>query len=333
MNENNVKKILFIRSGIPSYFPALETAIFNSLQRVSSNVMMVHIEKAIKTAVRTKPDFILVLHGLREEFNQIIPALKNLGFTTGIWLTDDPYYTDLTQNIVPHYDYIFTQDLNCIKFYRSRGCKNVFHLPLAADHNLYKPDFKDKSNHYEISFIGTAFENRIEFVDSISEYLVCKNLKIVGFGWEKLKSYKILKDKIKLLPLGKYEDALQYYLSTKININLHRSPYDKDMNSNSANIAAYSVNNRTFEINSSGSFQLTDIRPDIAKHYIPSVEIETFCNPQEFIEKTEYYLENVKERKQIAKNGLIRTLNHHTYDKRVIQLLNYINEMDKYPKK
>ncbi|MEI4649454.1 DUF3880 domain-containing protein [Bacillus cereus] len=333
MNENNVKKILFIRSGIPSYFPALETAIFNSLQRVSGNVIMVDIEKSIKTAIRTKPDFILVLHGLREEFNQIIPCLKNFGFTTGLWLTDDPYYTDLTQNIVLYYDYIFTQDLNCIKFYRNRGCKKVFHLPLAADHDLYKPDFKDESNQYEISFIGTAFENRLEFVDSISEYLISKNSKIVGFGWEKLKNYKILKEKIKLLPFGKYEDALQYYLSTKININLHRSPYDKELNCNSANIAAYSVNNRTFEINSSGSFQLTDIRPDISKHYIPSIEIETFCNPQEFIEKTEYYLENVKERKKIAKNGLVKTLNNHTYDKRVMQLLNYINEMDSYLKK
>lgn len=97
------------------------------------------------------------------------------------------------------------------------------------------------------------------------------------------------------------------------------------MNCNAANIQAYSVNNRTFEINAVGSFQLTDIRPDVSKHYIPGVEIETFYNAPEFIQKAEYYLEHVQERKQIAKNGLDRTLKNHTFDRRVLQLLNYIN--------
>ncbi len=96
-----------------------------------------------------------------------------------------------------------------------------------------------------------------------------------------------------------YEDALQYYVATKININLHRSPNDKELNCNAANIQAYSVNNRTFDINAVGSFQLTDIRPDVAKHYIPGVEIETFNSAPEF------YLEHVQERKQIEKMGWI----------------------------
>ncbi|EJQ52964.1 spore maturation protein [Bacillus wiedmannii] len=325
MKDNTPKKILFIQSGIPFYYPMIEAAILNSLQKVNSNTIMVSPEKAIKTALKMKPDFILVLSGLSEEFSSVMPVLKNAGFTTGVWLTDDPYYTDLTQNLVLYYDYIFTQDLNCIKFYRGLGCKNVFHLPLAANQDVFKPSQEEDTYKYDLSFIGTAFENRLTFVDSISEYLAEKNTKIVGFGWEKLKNYERLKDKIQLLPLAKYEDALQFYASTKININLHRSPSDKELNCNSANIQAYSVNNRTFEINAVGSFQLTDIRPDVAKHYIPGVEIERFNSAPEFIQKAEYYLEHVQERKQIAKNGLDRTLKNHTYDRRIIQLLNYIN--------
>ncbi|MGM7429389.1 glycosyltransferase [Bacillus pacificus] len=325
MEDNKPKKILFIQSGIPFYYPMIEAAILNSLQKVNSNTIMVNPEKAIKTALKVKPDFIFVLSGLSEEFSSIMPVLKNAGFTTGLWLTDDPYYTDVTQHLVPYYDYIFTQDLNCIKFYRGLGCKNVFHLPLAANQDVFKPSQKEDTYKYDLSFIGTAFENRLTFVDSISEYLAEKNIKIVGFGWEKLKNYERLKDKIQLLPLAKYEDALQFYVSTKININLHRSPSDQELNCNAANIQAYSVNNRTFEINAVGSFQLTDIRPDVAKHYIPGVEIETFNSAREFIQKAEYYLEHVQERKQIAKNGLDKTLKHHTYDKRIVQLLNYIH--------
>ncbi|ASI78505.1 glycosyltransferase [Bacillus pacificus] len=325
MKDNTPKKILFIQSGIPFYYPMIEEAILNSLQKVNSNTIMVNPERAIETALKIKPDFILVLGGLNEGIISVMPVLKSAGFTTGLWLTDDPYYTDVTQHLVPHYDYIFTQDLNCIKFYRGLGCKNVFHLPLAANQDVFKPSQKEDTYKYDLSFIGTAFENRLTFVDSISEYLAEKNIKIVGFGWENLKNYGRLKDKIQLLPLAKYEDALQFYVSTKININLHRSPNDKELNCNAANIQAYSVNNRTFEINAVGSFQLTDIRPDVGKHYIPGVEIETFNSASEFIEKAEYYLEHVQERKQIAKNGLDRTLKHHTYDKRIVQLLNYIH--------
>ena len=327
MKDNTPKKILFIQSGIPFYYPMIEEAILNSLQKINSNTIMVNPEEAIKTALKVKPDFILVLSGLSGEFNSVMPVLKNAGFITGLWLTNDPYYTDVTRNLVPYYDYIFTQDLNCIKFYRGIGCKNVFHLPLAANQDVLKSSLKEDTYKYDLSFIGTAFENRINFVDSIAEYLAEKNIKIVGFGWEKLKNYERLKGKIQLLPLAKYEDALQFYVSTKININLHRSPSDQELNCNAANIQAYSVNNRTFEINAVGSFQLTDIRPDISKHYIPGVEIETFNSAPEFIQKAEYYLEHVQERKQIAKNGLDRTLKHHTYDRRVLQLLNYINFM------
>lgn len=323
MKDNTPKKILFIQSGIPFYYPMIEEAILNSLQKVNSNTIMVNPERAIETALKMKPDFILVLGGLNEGIISVMPVLKSAGFTTGLWLTDDPYYTDVTQHLVPYYDYIFTQDLNCIKFYRGLGCKNVFHLPLAANQDVFKPSQEEDTYKYDLSFIGTAFENRLTFVDSISEYLAEK--KIVGFGWEKLNNYERLKDKIQLLPLAKYEDALQYYVATKININLHRSPNDQELNCNAANIQAYSVNNRTFEINAVGSFQLTDIRPDVAKHYIPGVEIETFYSAPEFIQKAEYYLEHVQERKQIARNGLDRTLKHHTYDKRILQLLNYIN--------
>ncbi|MED3125843.1 glycosyltransferase [Bacillus wiedmannii] len=325
MKDNTPKKILFIQSGIPFYYPMIEEAILNSLQKVNSNTIMVNPERAIETALKMKPDFILVLGGLNEGIISVMPVIKSAGFTTGLWLTDDPYYTDVTQNLVPYYDYIFTQDLNCIKFYRALGCNNVFHLPLAANQDVFKPSQKEDTYKYDLSFIGTAFENRLTFVDSISEYLAEKNIKIVGFGWENLKNYERLKDKIQLLPLAKYEDALQFYVSTKININLHRSPNDKELNCNAANIQAYSVNNRTFEINAVGSFQLTDIRPDVAKHYIPGVEIETFNSAREFIQKAEYYLEHVQERKQIAKNGLDKTLKNHTYDRRIVQLLNYIN--------
>ena len=88
-------------------------------------------------------------------------------------------------------------------------------------------------------------------------------------------------------------------------------------------INACSVNNRTFEIASTGSFQITDIRADLEKCYIPGVQIETFTSSIDFIESRKIFNES-SARNKIAMAGFKRTLIEHTYDKRVKQLLEII---------
>lgn len=39
MKDNTPKKILFIQSGIPFYYPMIEEAILNSLQKVNCNTI------------------------------------------------------------------------------------------------------------------------------------------------------------------------------------------------------------------------------------------------------------------------------------------------------
>lgn len=317
--------ILFVQSGIPFYYPSLEMSIYNALKKAVQTVTMVSSKEAIKTAIKTKPDFILVLHGLHPDFNQVMPMLKDYGFKTGLWLTDDPYYSDLTQHIVPQYDYVFTQDSGIIDFYKKIGCNHVFYIPLASDPSIYKPAHNNVSYLYDITFLGTAFENRLSFIDSIAHYLKQKNTCIVGYGWEELQNYELLKDKIKLKALGTYEESLQYYTSTKVNINMHRTTQDQTLNCNSLQIEAHSINNRTFEIANSCAFQLTDVRCNLMKHYTLGSEIETFHSPTEFITKAEYYLAYEKKRLQIATNAYKRTLRKHTYNHRIRQLLDHIN--------
>ncbi|CAM4269667.1 TPA: hypothetical protein ROY14_005933 [Bacillus mobilis] len=58
MKDKTPKKILLIQSGIAFYYPMIEEAILNSSQKINSNTIMVNPEKAIKTALKVKPDFI-----------------------------------------------------------------------------------------------------------------------------------------------------------------------------------------------------------------------------------------------------------------------------------
>ena len=51
----------------------------------------------IKTALKMKPDIIIVLQGLSEIITNQIVYLQQIGFMTAIWLTDDPYYIDYTK--------------------------------------------------------------------------------------------------------------------------------------------------------------------------------------------------------------------------------------------
>lgn len=316
--------VLFVKSSVPVYFPVLEEAIFNGLKRAIGDVTMVTYENLVKTALEIQPSLIIVFHGFEEGISKGIQDLKQYNFKTALWLTDDPYFTDVTKTLVLDYDYIFTQDTGCINFYKNLGCNHVFYLPLAAEPPAYTPILREEDYMYDISFIGTAFENRLAFIDSISEYLATKNTLIVGNNWNRLKSYELLKEKIVLLPFLVYEKNTEYYKGSKININIHRSIEDLTFNRNELKIKACSINNRTFEIASTGSFQMTDIRSDLENCYIPGVQIETFTSSVDFIEKAEIYLANPEKRKKVAMEGFKRTLIEHTYDERVKQLLKII---------
>ena len=57
-------------------------SIYNALKKSVQTVTMVSSKEAIKTAIKTKPDFVLVLHGLHPDFNDVIPMLKDYGFKT-----------------------------------------------------------------------------------------------------------------------------------------------------------------------------------------------------------------------------------------------------------
>lgn len=89
-------------------------------------------------ALQTRPDLVLVLDGMDIPIEHI-DAIRQAGIQTAIWLTDDPYYTDMTLDIVTHFDHVFTLELNCIDLYRQIGCASVHYLPFAAFTNHYFP--------------------------------------------------------------------------------------------------------------------------------------------------------------------------------------------------
>ncbi|WP_414848025.1 CgeB family protein [Bacillus sp. IT-79MI2] len=324
--QENLKNLIIIyvasEYDVP-YWP-LEMGIIDSLKKVVRELHVVSPKQdLLRVSQKVKPDLVLVFSGFKLPCHQV-ELLKRNGIKTAVWMTDDPYVIDQSKKIAPFYEFVFTQEINCVSFYKSIGCQNVYHLPLAADPNVFYPREVDEKYKTDILFIGVAFSNRVKFFDEIADYLVNKNMLISGVGWKSLKNYHLLQRRINANHWLSPEETANYYNGAKIVLNLHRSHDDPTINKNSEKIEALSLNPRTFEISACGAFQLTDIRPDVSEFYKPGYDIETYRTPQELIEKIEYYLNNEEERKTIASRALNRIQNEHTFSHRILELLGIV---------
>ena len=54
---------------------------------------------------------------------------------------------------------------------------------------------------------------------------------------------------------------------------------------------------------------------------MPGEDIVLYDSPETLMEQTDYYLRHENERKEIAHNAFEKTLEHHTYEKRVELML------------
>jgi spore maturation protein CgeB len=316
----NTRVIYVKANGSP--YTAIDDGIADGLSKLVREVTVVNPEdNVVALAQSTRPDLVLVLDAAGKSFAaDKVDAIRQMGIRTAVWISDDPYHSDETMLIAPHYDYVFTLELNCVELYRQLGCKQVYYLPFAANIPTFVNSGVPTPYRKEICFIGSAFWNRVQLVDEIADYLKNKEVIINGYWWDRLKSYQLLADKIQGYWLSPEESA-KYYHGAKIVINLHRSIDDASHNTNSRQIEARSLNPRLFEIAACGTLQLTDVREELSHFYTPGVELDTYASPQELMDKIDYYLNHEEERQQIALRGFSRTMREHTYRNRLIQLL------------
>ena len=79
-------------------------------------------------------------------------------------------------------------------------------------------------------------------------------------------------------------------------------------------------NVRLYEVTGVGACLLTDWKVNLSDLFAPEVEVVTYRNAEECIEKVRYLLDHEDERQAIAAAGQRRTLREHTYAQRVAQL-------------
>ena len=313
--------VMYVPTGKGYPYSPLDEAIAATLGTLVARLTIADRNGSVAAqAAAVRPDVVIVLDGIHFDPAQA-DAIRALGIRVAIWFTDDPYYTDITASLAPHYDDVFTLERSCVELYQRLGCPRVHHLPLGVYPNHYRPMNASAAKRREISFVGSAYWNRVAVFDQIAGYLAGKKTHISGIWWERLRDYARLAPGIELGKWMEPAETAETYNGASIVINMHRSPDDSTFNSNTQGIGAVSPNTRTFEIAACATLQLTDIGDDLTAYYTPGLEIETYASPEELMAKLDYYLTHEEERRAIAQRGLLRTMREHTYARRLNVML------------
>jgi spore maturation protein CgeB len=84
---------------------------------------------------------------------------------------------------------------------------------------------------------------------------------------------------------------------------------------------------RVFDILGSGGFLLTNFQAELPAFFEPGRDLAVYESFADCEKKAEYYLGHEDERRTIAENGYRKVKAHHTYEKRVEELLRILDEI------
>lgn len=186
-----------------------------------------------------------------------------------------------------------------IPYLRNLCSKEAYYLPDGYNKEF---EFKGINPHplYDVSFVGYPYLNRLALFDELSELALKNNWQLAFFGpfWEEKYIWKKHFFKIKHPNLSKFvfngritpKKAAEIYRNSRICLNIHKENHK-------------GLNNRTFEILATGSFQIMDVRSDYAGLITPGKDLAIYHSAEELKNLIHYYLDHEDERLAIAKNG------------------------------
>jgi len=310
----NVNDILYSSIAI-SGKSTLKDRIFDKITSVFK-IKEIDFELKLKKINYSKYDLVFVYKGtlLKPDYIDFIRE-KNKNIKIVCFNPDNPYNSNsCNQNIVDSikkYDKYFIWSKQLKKKIKDKESIPTYYLPFAADLELHnKTYFNNLDTKYGVTFIGNWDEEREKWLSEIKNK---QKLILFGNNWSfKLKSKELLKCASGAIINNEFVKVAQQSI---INLNILRI-----QNKNSNNM-------RTFELPASGGFCLHEYSEEVEELFEEGKEIEFYRNSQELNDKIDFYINNPESAKKIAENGYNRLISsNYTYDKRVDQILEIVNE-------
>jgi spore maturation protein CgeB len=172
----------------------------------------------------------------------------------------------------------------------------------------YHFSFKDskEKTHFEI---GLRFAAMSKYRRDVLERVSDLGLIVYGGpGWKNVIDTERVKY-LGVLPRGEIPKLFQ---ASKINLNIMQAPTTLPM--------------RIFDVPAAGGFLISDFRPDILRFFELDKEIVCFFNKDDLRAKAQYFLKHPREREEIARRAQRKTLEEHTYEKRMERLISVMKE-------
>jgi spore maturation protein CgeB len=288
-------------------------------------------KRLLETVQKLKPDccfFVLFTDEIKKETIKTIS--EKSGSVTFNWFCDDHWrFNIFSKYWAPMFNWVSTTDSSAVDKYLKMGFKNI--IKTQWGFNLFQYQKHDLFQDYDVTFIGQVHSSREKFVRELKKNNI--NIECWGKGWSN----------------GRIDQAqmIKTYSRSKINLNFTESSLvpgwksfakvlisrraDNKLRINSPaqmiqNICVISTDRpaqikaRNFEIPGNGGFLLTQNADNLDEYFVPGKEITLFSDIVDLKDKIKYYLNHDEERENIRQAGFRRTLNDHTYEKRLYNI-------------
>jgi len=208
------------------------------------------------------------------------------------------------------YDLIISSLPNYVEYFCRMGVRAELHR-FAFEPRIINR-LKNQRNKIEVSFAGSLSSHHKERIHLL-EYLCGQlDMEVWGQGMDGLTENSPVRRQHKGVAWG--IEMYQILHQSKVTLNHH------------IGIAESWANNmRLFEATGVGTLLITDWKTNLEEMFKIDREVVAYRTPQECAEKIRYYLQREDERQSIAKAGQKRTLEEHTYDRRMEELVDLVH--------
>lgn len=212
--------------------------------------------------------------------------------------------------ILKHFDLILTSFPHFVPKIRNKGVSCEY-FRIGFETSMFK-DLPFKDRDIPISFIGGVTRHHkksLELLEFISNKIP---IKIYGYGANRLHN----RSAIRKNHFGEVYGNEMYDVLRRSKITFNRHIDVAEMNAN---------NMRMFEATGMGSLLITDQKENLKDLFNENIEVISYNQKEDALEKIQYFLKNTQKASEIAKRGRQKTHNIHSYSNRMGELVQILD--------
>lgn len=259
--------------------------------------------------IRLRPDLVLVVY--RNLHPVLVDQVKTaLPGVPVVQLNPDALSNlEKQQIIAADFDYYFSKEPYIVEAMRNKAGLNAHYLPEGFNPRVHQKPPVEKVvaewlTNIDVLVFGSVYAYRARMI----EQLMRAGVKVAVYGTAG--PY--------LRPVVQTAFRRQYLVGTEKN----RLLYGAKIVFNNFHYAEItSVNQKYFESNGIGAFQLCDYKPTVDEYTGVPAEWVTYRTMDEAVDKIRYYLAHSRKRHELADQQYQHFQEHHTLDRRVETLL------------